>query len=166
MSIIIADLTQLAYGPHLQEAYQTLHNHQAMQEQQLNLQELSNEDNAIRPLDYYASDGYIAQSWSTKQTQLMAEVRANTNSIAWPNVIKQGQLMLESMKPTLYTKGDVMPHQGFPLFNRRIKPIHPVGVIGKVSLVSNGNHPFTGIFEGADSGIVRLASAWEPTTNH
>jgi len=96
----------------------------------------------------------------------MQEVRANTKSIPFPNLIKQSQLFAEGMKPTLYTKGDVLPEQGFPLFNRRIKPIHPVGVIGKVSLVSDGNHPFTGIFEGADSGILRLSSAWEPTTFH
>lgn len=70
------------------------------------------------------------------------------------------------MKPTLNTVGDVFEKQGFPLFDYRSKPIHPIGVVGSVELVSSGKHPFTGIFTGANHGLIRMAAAWEPTKNH
>ena len=41
----------------------------------------------------------------------------------------------------------------------RSKDIHSVGVVTGVKLVSEGNHPFTGIFKGADYGIVRHSTA-------
>lgn len=37
----------------------------------------------------------------------------------------------------------------------REKNIHSIGVVQEVKLVSKGNHPFTGIFKGADFGLVR-----------
>lgn len=32
------------------------------------------------------------------------------------------------------------------------------GAVGKVSLHSNSDHPFTGIFKGADEGLIRLST--------
>ena len=68
------------------------------------------------------------------------------------------------MAPTFETKADAMPDDG--LFGaRRTKYIHSVGVVGKCSFVSNGSHPFTGIFEGADYGLCRLSSAAQPSAS-
>lgn len=39
--------------------------------------------------------------------------------------------------------------------------MHSVGVHGKVKFVSSGIHPYTGVFRGADYGIVRLTTAAE-----
>jgi hypothetical protein len=40
--------------------------------------------------------------------------------------------------------------------------IHSVGTVAQVKLTSNGQHPFTGIFEGADNGFVRFSAAAKP----
>ena len=50
------------------------------------------------------------------------------------------------------------------IYGTRSKLIHSVGTVAQVKLTSNGQHPFTGIFEGADHGIVRLSAAAEPNT--
>lgn len=47
----------------------------------------------------------------------------------------------------------------------RTKYIHSVGVVGKCKFVSNGSHPYTGIFEGADYGLCRLSSAAKPSAD-
>ena len=44
----------------------------------------------------------------------------------------------------------------------RKKYIHSVGAVGKVKFQTRGNHPYTGIFKGADHGIVRFSSAVNP----
>lgn len=48
------------------------------------------------------------------------------------------------------------------LWGTRSKYIHSVGTTGKVKFVSNGKHPYDGIFEGSDYGIARFSSAVEP----
>ena len=47
-------------------------------------------------------------------------------------------------------------------FGKRNKLIHSVGTVAQVKLTSNGQHPFTGIFEGADHGFVRFSAAAQP----
>jgi len=66
------------------------------------------------------------------------------------------------MAPTFTTKGDEMPKELFGL-KTRIKEIHSVGTVGKVKFVSSGNHPFTGVWEGAQHGLIRLSSALKPS---
>jgi len=52
-----------------------------------------------------------------------------------------------------------MPHS---FLGTRTKYIHSVGTVGKVKFVSNGQHPYTGIFKGASQGLVRFSSAAAP----
>ena len=74
-----------------------------------------------------------------------------------------GTIMTESMEPTFSTVGDAMePGHWF----NRIKYVHCVGVVGKVKFVSAGGHPFTGVFRGADHGIIRLSAAMSPDLLH
>jgi hypothetical protein len=61
------------------------------------------------------------------------------------------------MSPTFETNADAMPETWYG--STRTKYIHSVGAIGKCSFVSTGDHPYTGIFEGADYGFCRLSSA-------
>lgn len=64
------------------------------------------------------------------------------------------------MDPSFWTSGDAMKEtKGVD----RVKYIHSVGNVGKVHFKSNGKHPYTGIFKGADTGLVRLSSAVEPS---
>ena len=64
------------------------------------------------------------------------------------------------MAPTFVTKSDAMPKNFLGI--TRTKYIHSVGAIGKCKFVSTGDHPYTGIFEGADYGFCRLSAASEP----
>lgn len=41
----------------------------------------------------------------------------------------------------------------------RNKTIHSVGNVGKIAWIDHGNHPYTGIFKGGDTGYVRMSSA-------
>jgi len=63
------------------------------------------------------------------------------------------------MESSFSGKGDEMPRA---LLGQRKKFIHQIGMHGKVKFVSNGKHDLTGIFEGADHGIVRFSSAMNP----
>jgi hypothetical protein len=47
----------------------------------------------------------------------------------------------------------------------RQKYIHSVGVVGKCKFESSGKHPFTGVWEGAQHGLLRLSSALEPSSS-
>lgn len=73
-----------------------------------------------------------------------------------------GGLMVEAMEPTFKAPGDTMPKNSWPPFWTRTKYIHSIGVHAKVKFVSTGNHPYTGIFKGANYGIVRLSAAAKP----
>jgi hypothetical protein len=57
--------------------------------------------------------------------------------------------------------GDAMPNG--VLWGTRTKYIHTVGTVGKVKFVSDGNNDYTGIFKGADHGLIRLSSAAQPS---
>jgi hypothetical protein len=48
------------------------------------------------------------------------------------------------------------------LYGTRSKYIHTEGVVASVKLTSTGSHPFTGIFKGADSGVIRMSFAAKP----
>ena len=59
------------------------------------------------------------------------------------------------MDPVFSAPGDDFP-------DGRKKDIHSVGTVSKVRWVSQGSHPFTGIFKGGDYGILRLSTAAPP----
>lgn len=42
------------------------------------------------------------------------------------------------------------------------KPIHPYGAMATVAFESSNSHPYTGIFEGAECGLVRLSVTGDP----
>ena len=66
------------------------------------------------------------------------------------------------MKPTFRHVGDTMPSR-MHFFTRR-KVVHTQGVVVQVKLIPSGNsHPFTGMFRGADYGIMRMSLAKKPT---
>jgi len=67
------------------------------------------------------------------------------------------------MSPTFETVSDAMPETWTG--STRTKYIHSVGVVSKCKFVSTGDHAYTGIFEGADTGFCRLSAAAEPTSS-
>ena len=80
----------------------------------------------------------------------------SSKSSKFPNV---AGIFLESMDPTFSAPGDTMPKNSVWPYAIRTKYIHSVGVHGKVRFVPSGQSSYTGIFKGANYGIVRLSSA-------
>jgi len=105
---------------------------------------------------------YLALSAAEKQNLIWENVVADTSSADWPSSLALGTIFLESMCPTLKQEGDQLPTS---FFGDRKKLIHSVGTVAKVKFVSNGNHPYTGIFQGANHGIARLSLAKEPSAD-
>jgi len=56
-----------------------------------------------------------------------------------------------------------MPGQGPDNSTMRPKYIHPVGISCKAKFVSNNQHPYTGIFKGADNMLIRFSLSIPPT---
>ena len=46
----------------------------------------------------------------------------------------------------------------------RFKTTHPNGVVGEIKWISNGNHPYTGLFEGG-AGFIRMSDLIFPNEN-
>ena len=66
------------------------------------------------------------------------------------------------MGPSLGWKGDTFEDG---IFGPRNKYIHSVGSVAKIKFVPAVNEEgYTGIFEGADHGYIRLSAAKEPDT--
>jgi len=70
-------------------------------------------------------------------------------------------VFLADIDKTFTTPGDAMPADGLGF--TRTKYIHSVGTVGKVKFVSNGKHDFSGIFKGADYGLIRMSVATKPS---
>ena len=72
-------------------------------------------------------------------------------------------IFVESMEPTFKGKGDSMP-PGY-LYGWRSKLIHSVGVVGSVVFKPSDRYPhYSGIFRGADRGLIRLSAATSVST--
>lgn len=106
---------------------------------------------------------YLAKSRSDKQAQIMTEVLKNSTPQPWYNSVQLAGIFTESMDPTMHQVGDQMPPGA--VFGTRSKLIHTEGAIATVKLTSTGNHPFTGLWQGADTGVVRMSAAAEPDTS-
>ena len=90
---------------------------------------------------------------------LWAEISATANkSDKFPEGLALAEIFVESMEPTFTTKGDAMD-SGW--FGARKKLIHSVGTVGKVKFVP-ATSDFSGIFKGAEHGLIRFSSASKP----
>ena len=50
-------------------------------------------------------------------------------------------------------------------FDCRYKTTHSQGNVGEVEWVNKGGHPYTGLFEGADTGFIRTSDLGEVNTD-
>ena len=85
---------------------------------------------------------------------------ANTTSALWFSTTEMIGLFTESMCSTFRSQGDELPWERNLVWS---KYIHTVGAVGQVVWRSVGDHPYTGIFQGASKGIVRFSLAVEPS---
>jgi len=59
----------------------------------------------------------------------------------------------------MHQVGDELPKA---TFGYRQKLIHTQGAVAQVKLEQSGEHPFTGVFAGADTGVIRMSAAAKP----
>lgn len=104
-----------------------------------------------RKNSFFASSKYLKFSAKKKMFYLMSEITADSRPGSFPKPSEMGGLFAESMLPVFDQAGDAMPEG-------RRKFIHSVGAVGKVKYVPSNKH-FSGIFQGADIGLIRFSSA-------
>ena len=97
-------------------------------------------------------DEYIAKSASDKLDQLWEQIISDSSSGSWLHL---PGVLIEGMKETFETPGDDMPCYWDGCRN---KDIHSVGVVSKVKF-ETVDSPFSGVFKGADYGLVRHSTA-------
>ena len=123
-----------------------------------------------------STSGYIAYPAVLKQATLWHNLISNRTSSPWPSkdlLSASGvPLSIKTLDPcpSLEAPGDELPVG-------RVKEVHSVGSIGKVKFVpiarrqnphyphTGRQTPYTGIFQGASFGIVRISAFREPTPN-
>jgi len=111
-----------------------------------------------------SSPGYLAMSARDKMNRIWDNCMMNTTSAPWFTLLEMLGLFTESMCPTMRSQGDELPwEKSLVWYGWRKKYIHTVGAVGKVEWRSVGDHPYTGIFQGARQGIIRLSLAREPS---
>ena len=115
-------------------------------------------------MSYFVGYEYQAMTASKKQEDIMVEVaRDNGSRGSWYSKFKTATTLLltQSNAPSVDYQGDTMPPG--KLYGHRQRVIHSLGTIAKVELKpqATSSHPFTGIFEGASHGIIRLSLAGE-----
>jgi hypothetical protein len=95
---------------------------------------------------------YISQTRQQKSDMIWSEVTENTKSSGWHLA---GMLIVDE-NPVFDTPGDELECKWNGCRN---KTIHAQGSVAKVQWKSVGDHPYTGIFKGADTGFTRWGSA-------
>ena len=100
----------------------------------------------------FKGDEYIALSRQDKSDKIWGKVTESSKSGSW----HFGGTLVVGQNEVFDTKGDEFDC-GFT--GCRNKTIHSIGNVGKIEWVDLGNHPYTGIFKGGDSGYVRMSAA-------
>jgi len=116
-----------------------------------------------RALEEVSSPSYLALSAQEKADRLWSNCLDDSTSAPWFSSLDQGvKLITEPMCPVFRTPGDELPDQGDG--TTRAKVIHTVGAVGRVEWRDLGGHNYSGVFKGAQHGLVRLSLALEPDT--
>ncbi|GMH63685.1 hypothetical protein TrRE_jg10170 [Triparma retinervis] len=103
---------------------------------------------------------YDSQSAKEKFQYLMEKITENSSpgqwppTVGWPPASALPYLFIESMTPTVSEVTDEMPEG-------RYKLIHSVGGAASIKFDFQPN-PYTGLFQEANYGLIRFASAKEP----
>lgn len=97
--------------------------------------------------------------WTAKGEDYLSLEREEKQDIIWDKITEDSTIhehwnFMEFFGLDL---DDVFDERGDE-FDCRNKTAHPQGNVGKARWESVGSHPYTGIFEGADAGFVRLST--------
>jgi len=115
----------------------------------------------------FHGDRWQHQTAATKQAAVWAAIVADLTPGSWPSVVEKLELFTEQMNLTfdvisdqfLFNEFNIWPYN-FSTIRQKI--IHSVGATAKCQWVSKGNHPYTGLFQGANNGLVRFSWAGKP----
>lgn len=120
---------------------------------------LAGMDNAFKPWGLNMPAEY--ESWSAEQKQMHLWVNGavrteyNEGELPAQQDVDIGGLISKVLWDKVKVESDVAP-AGYE------KPIHPQAVMGRVQFNATSGHGFTGLFEGADHGLVRLSVTGDP----
>lgn len=115
-------------------------------------------DNAFKPWGLNMPADYEKWSASAKADHLWVNGAKRTQYKAtMPNLVKvdTGGLISSILWKKVQNRTDVAP-AGYT------KPIHPYGAMAKVKFVPVANNGYTGLFQGADYGLLRLSVTENP----
>jgi len=113
-----------------------------------------------------STEEYLALPAVEKSAIIWNNVMEDTTSADWFSALEMPGIFTEDMCPVLRTIGDQLRWEsGIISDGWRNKYIHTVGAVGQVRWDNLGGHPYTGLFEGATQGVVRLSLAKEPSSD-
>jgi len=107
----------------------------------------------------YNGPDWEAKTAQDKQTELWQETISDTTPQGWYSAARMPEIFIEDMSPTMDTVGDNMPQQGLLGVETRPKLIHSQGSVVPVKYTADPGNTYTGIFQGADYGLLRLSEA-------
>ena len=117
-------------------------------------------DNAFKPWGLNMPDDYQGWSAQAKQDHLWVNgaLRTSYEESEVPAIepIDIGGLINSVLWKKVQDVTDVAP----PGYS---KPIHPRGALAKVQFQSSGGHDYSGLFQGADHGLLRLSVTGDPS---
>jgi len=91
-----------------------------------------------------------------KKELLLNKMQEDTTHSDFPSLLGVVTgIMGESVRVSFDAQSDVFPQ-------KRTKVIHSVGVVAPIEWVSFGNHSYSGLFQGAEHGLIRLSAAKQP----
>jgi hypothetical protein len=103
---------------------------------------------------------YQAKSAQDKHELIWSRVTADETSQPWKGSLGLAGFVAEDMHPTLEWVGDTISTSWM---GTREKMIHTQGVVGSVKFVTvPNNEGYTGVFEGAEYGIMRFSTGGQP----
>ncbi|MFC3681316.1 peroxidase family protein [Bacterioplanoides pacificum] len=116
-------------------------------------------ENAFKPWGLKIPDNYQQMAACDKQTLLWQNGVVQTEYAAGERPALQpvdiGGLIDSVLWKKVRRNSDVAP-LGYE------KPIHPYGAMATVAFEATNNHPYTGVFKGAECGLVRLSVTGDP----
>ena len=100
----------------------------------------------------FKGDEYISLTRQAKSDKIWGKITENSEMGKWHFT----ETLFVGQNEVFDTAGDEFDCSWTGCRN---KTIHSQGNVGKVEWIDLGNHPYTGIFKGGDSGYVRMSSA-------
>lgn len=98
----------------------------------------------------YWGSNYESQTAFCKQEMIWEKTIEDDRVQDWFDGIAQLPIFNQDTNETFDWFGDAMPPG-------RLKIVHPRGTVTKVRYESVGDHPYTGVFKGAQHGIMRIS---------